>query len=144
MAIQLIEVQTPQQIKTVAELADEIWHQHYQGILKPDQIDYMVEHFQSEAALTEQMRQGYRYLLAIDSESNTPCGFCGYHREEENGRMFVSKIYIRQSFRRRGIAGQFLQELWSVSAIRSNSFSRDMFRMLLGVMSLSPQGDRQE
>lgn len=101
MAIQLIEVQTPQQIKTVAELADEIWHQHYQGILKPDQIDYMVKHFQSEAALTEQMRQGYRYLLAIDSESNTPCGFCGYHREEENGRMFVSKIYIRQSFRRR-------------------------------------------
>lgn len=95
----------------MAELADEIWHQHYQGILKPDQIDYMVEHFQSEAALTEQMRQGYRYLLAIDSESNAPCGFCGYHREEENGRMFVSKIYIRQSFRRRGIAGQFLQEV---------------------------------
>ena len=90
------------------------------SILKPDQIDYMVEHFQSEAALTEQMRQGYRYLLAVDtesntpcgfSESNTPCGFCGYHREEENGRMFVSKIYIRQSFRRRGIAGQFLQEV---------------------------------
>ena len=72
MAIQLIEVQTPQQIKTVAELADEIWHQHYQGILKPDQIDYMVKHFQSEAALTEQMGQGYRYLLAVDSESNTP------------------------------------------------------------------------
>lgn len=96
----------------MAALADEIWHQHYADILQKAQIDYMVEHFQSEAALTEQIeQQGYRYLLAVDSESDTPCGFCGYHREEENGRMFISKIYIRQAFRRQGIAGQFLQEV---------------------------------
>ena len=41
-------------------------------------------------------------------------------------------------------ARQFLQLLWSVRAIMSMPFSRDMFTILLGVMSLSPQGDRQE
>ena len=27
----------------IANLADEIWHQHFQAILSPEQIDYMVE-----------------------------------------------------------------------------------------------------
>ena len=41
-------------------------------------------------------------------------------------------------------AGQFPQVLWSVRAIMSKPASRAMWTMLLGVMSASPQGDRQE
>lgn len=34
---------------------------------------------------------------------------CGYHRETD--RMFLSKIYIRKDFRRRGIASAFLKQV---------------------------------
>ena len=49
----------------MAQLADEIWHEHYQNILSPEQIDYMVERYQSVQAITEQLEQGYHYLLAL-------------------------------------------------------------------------------
>lgn len=91
----------------MAQLADEIWHEHYQNILSPEQIDYMVERYQSVQAITEQLEQGYHYLLAL--EDGQPCGFCGYHRETD--RMFLSKIYIRKDFRRRGIASAFLKQV---------------------------------
>ncbi len=41
-------------------------------------------------------------------------------------------------------AGAFLQVLWSVMAIMSRPDIAAMPTILLGVMSLSPQGDRQE
>lgn len=109
MSIQFTEVTTPEQIQTVAALADEIWHQHYATILSPNQIDYMVALYQSPKALTEQLQSGYRYLLAnVDGKD---CGFCGFHREEENGKMFISKIYIEQEYRHRGIAKSFVQQV---------------------------------
>ena len=67
----------------------------------------MVERYQSVQAITEQLEQGYHYLLAL--EDGQPCGFCGYHRETD--RMFLSKIYIRKDFRRRGIASAFLKQV---------------------------------
>ena len=36
-------VVSPGQVETVAALAAEIWREHYEGILSPDQIEYMVE-----------------------------------------------------------------------------------------------------
>ena len=41
-------------------------------------------------------------------------------------------------------ASQFLQELWSVTAITSSPFTAAIPAMLAGVISPSPQGDRQE
>ncbi|WP_338086520.1 GNAT family N-acetyltransferase [Negativibacillus massiliensis] len=105
--IKLQQVTDKEQICQVAQLADEIWHEHYQNILSPEQIDYMVERYQSVQAITEQLEQGYHYLLAL--EDGQPCGFCGYHRETD--RMFLSKIYIRKDFRRRGIASAFLKQV---------------------------------
>ncbi len=42
------------------------------------------------------------------------------------------------------MAGQFLHELWSVSAITSSPFKAAIPTMLAGVISSSPQGERQE
>ena len=41
-------------------------------------------------------------------------------------------------------AGQFLLELWSVKATRSRPFRAAIPAILAGVISSSPQGDRQE
>ena len=44
------------QVKKVAELAHEIWNEHYEEILGKEQIAYMLDMFQSEKALKNQMK----------------------------------------------------------------------------------------
>ena len=40
-------------LKSIAALADVIWHEHFKTILSPEQIDYMVARFQSYEAIKE-------------------------------------------------------------------------------------------
>ena len=58
-----VPVTSPEQVREVAGLAKEIWNEHYAGLLTPGQITYMVEHFQSEEAITLQLADGYQYRL---------------------------------------------------------------------------------
>lgn len=102
------EVRTKEDVMRTAKLADEIWHQHYAGLLSAEQIDYMVEKFQSVSALERQRREeGYHYLLL--QWDGADAGFCGYNVKD--GALFLSKLYIRQAYRRKGIARQVLQTL---------------------------------
>lgn len=102
------EAQTQQDIARIAQLADEIWHQHYASILGAEQIDYMVAKFQSVPAIEKQRNEeGYHYLLL--QWEGQDAGFCGYNIND--GALFLSKLYIRQAYRRKGIARQVLQTL---------------------------------
>ncbi len=104
-------VQTAEKIKTLAALASGIWHEYFPVILTGEQIDYMVERFQSAAALTQQIReQGYQYYFLI--AEGRPVGYCGV-RPDEN-KLFLSKLYLKQECRGKGYASQtfaFLEEL---------------------------------
>ena len=61
MRITFEAVRTPEQSEALAAIADEVWHEHFASILSPEQIDYMVERFQSVPALTDQLQnQGDR------------------------------------------------------------------------------------
>ncbi|MEJ2323037.1 MAG: GNAT family N-acetyltransferase, partial [Gammaproteobacteria bacterium] len=57
------QVVNDRQIETVAGLAAEIWRQHYPAIISRQQIDYMVERFQSRDAIRQQITDGYHYAL---------------------------------------------------------------------------------
>lgn len=107
MGIQLHPVQTPEEIRKAAALADEIWHQHYGELLGKEQVDYMVEKFQSETAIANQLEEGAAYVLAL--EGGEPVGYCAYYPEKE--RMFLSKIYLQKAVRGRGIARRFLDRV---------------------------------
>ena len=54
------------QIKELAGLASAIWHEYWTCLLSPEQIDYMVENFQSEKAIKHQ----------IENENYTLIFFC--------------------------------------------------------------------
>ena len=104
MNIRMVSVLSAQQVETLAALASKIWHEHYTPLLGAEQVDYMVEKFQSESAISKQIAEGTAYVLAVDR--GEPVGFCAYHPENE--RMFLSKIYLRKDARGKGIARQFL------------------------------------
>jgi len=111
-------VDTPQAVARVAELARQIWREHFTPIIGPGQVDYMLEKFQSAEAVTRQMEQGYRYFLL--ARGGTEVGYLGFRLEEE--RLFLSKLYVIAQRRGTGIgraAVDFLCDLARREGARS-------------------------
>lgn len=105
--MKILVCQTDEQIKDLARLANEIWHEYFSFLLSPEQIDYMVKLFQSREALTKAIRQeNYTYFLLMDGE--TLAGYCGV--KPEGTRLFLSKLYLRKDYRGRGLSTKLLNE----------------------------------
>lgn len=97
-------ITTPVQIGRLAALADEVWHEFFVSILSAEQIDYMVDLFQSSRALTVQIASGYEYYIFNSAGRNV--GYTGI--KAEDGRLFLSKLYVSRQFRGQGFASQAL------------------------------------
>ena len=110
-------VLTKEQISKVAALAEVIWHQHFTPIIGREQVIYMVEKFQSEAALEQQIANGYEYYQLFDGDEF--CGYCGIH--PENGKLFLSKLYIKKEARGRHIASHAMNFLRDICRERGIS-----------------------
>ncbi len=103
-------VETAEDVRVLAALAKEIWEQHFTPIIGAAQVAYMVDKFQSEPAMTRQIAEGYFYrLICLDG---VPVGYTGYHPEEN--RLFLSKLYLRKSCRKKGLARKALEFLCEV------------------------------
>ena len=60
--LKILTKYTENEINELAELASEIWHEYWPCILTAEQIDYMVEKFQSKKAIKEQIKnENYTY-----------------------------------------------------------------------------------
>ncbi len=111
MDIIIEKVCSDEELKEVAELADEIWHECFPGIISEAQIDYMVEKFQSYRAMKSQVEeQGYSYLAVRDG--GELCGYIGI-KPENDDRFFLSKLYLRKDKRGHGIASEMLKRVFS-------------------------------
>lgn len=106
MSVEIKEVSGTDELREIAILADEIWHECFVGIISVGQIDYMVDKFQSFGAMTEQTEhQGYKYLAVRDS--GELCGYIGI-KPETDDRLFLSKLYLRSDKRGQGTASLML------------------------------------
>lgn len=95
--VEFIEVKN---IHELAALAHNIWHEYWVEILSKDQIDYMVENFQSEKALKKQIeKENYIYFFIKFEQENV--GYIGMSKK--NDHLFLSKLYIKKDFRHKGI-----------------------------------------
>ena len=93
------------QIDTLAALASEIWHEFFPAILSAEQIDYMVDKFQSAHAMRDQMaHDGYRYFFVTLGGENI--GYIGIQPEDE--LLFLSKLYLKKQYRGHGYGRQML------------------------------------
>ena len=90
--MELIKVKN-EDIKDLAKLIDEIWHEYWPCILSAEQIDYMVEKFQSENAIFNQIKnENYTYYFI--NYKNQYIGYIGV--SPHNGYLFLSKLYIKK------------------------------------------------
>ncbi|MFV0400575.1 MAG: GNAT family N-acetyltransferase [Oscillospiraceae bacterium] len=97
-------VRTSEEISLAAALAAEIWTEHYTPLIGSEQVAYMVEKFQSIAAITAALKEGYLYYTA--SWEGQPAGYIGI-RQEEDG-VFLSKYYVKDSFRGKGVGSALM------------------------------------
>lgn len=115
---QMVEVKTQDQIERTAAIADEIWHEWFPRILSAEQIDYMVEKFQSAEAMTRQIaEENYRYFIIRKG------GSCiGYTAVKPDGdSLFLSKIYIKKEYRGNGCGREVFEFLKNIC--REEGFS---------------------
>ena len=94
-------------IAAVAELADEIWHEHFVSIIGEPQVDYMLEKFQSPSAIAAQLESGYEYYIA--SADGQSAGYTGLIPDPANRRMMISKLYVRLDARGTGLGSGLLE-----------------------------------
>lgn len=100
-------VHSPKQIAEVALLAREIWQEHYVPIIGQKQVDYMLNTFQSEKAITSQCEGDYEYFLIVHNEQNV--GYVAIVQDISSPVCMLSKIYVHHSVRGLGLGKQALQ-----------------------------------
>ena len=62
MQIELKKVDTDQELQSMCQVAEQVWHLTYDQLLPEGQTEYMIEKFQSPQAVREQQaREGYEY-----------------------------------------------------------------------------------
>lgn len=108
MNVNLKRINSEPDIVRLAAIADEIWHQHYSTILSENQIDYMVDKFQSVDGMTQQMiNQGYEYyFITVNGEE---IGYLGIRKDVD--KLFLSKLYIKEEYRGKHYASEVLEQL---------------------------------
>lgn len=117
--IQMVEV-FPEQVDELAALAKPIWTDHFTPIIGAEQTAYMIEKFQSAPAMRAQMaNEGYHYYFFL--YDGQKAGYTGIRRDGDS--LFLSKIYVEKSFRRKGIASHgiaFMTDLCRPRRIAEN------------------------
>jgi ribosomal protein S18 acetylase RimI-like enzyme len=98
------------QIEIIAGLAKKIWNEHFIPIIGKDQVDYMLDKFQSKKVIAEQIENGVLYYLI--KHNNDYIGYIGVLAKEN--QLFLSKFYITSAERGKGYgrkAVDFLEKL---------------------------------
>ena len=95
------------QFITLAALAREIWEQHFVPIIGQEQVQYMLEKFQSAQAMKSQTASGCEYYLAL--QKNEPTGYCAIRPNKPSGKLMLSKLYVRHVTRGHGVGSRLLE-----------------------------------
>lgn len=113
----MIHIKTAQPIDAhaLAELAHIIWKEHYTSILGEEQVQYMLETIQSEPAIQQDLEKGKIYWLV--QEDGQDVGYVSYELEENT--LFLSKFYLTEAARGKGLGRLLFEKLKEIAADQS-------------------------
>ncbi len=114
------ETSNDSDIQLIARMAQEIWTEAFAGIISKEQIEYMIDKFQSYRALKNQtVNEGYKYFII--TEDGKPAGYCGVQEKEDNS-LYLSKMYLLKEARGHRLFEQMTKHL--VDMCRAKGISR--------------------
>ncbi len=112
--MEIVEVKTLEDIQKTAELADAVWHECYAELLSLQQIEYMVDKFQSPQEIEKQIKeQSYHYYLV--KNENRAVAYMGVQVQDR--QLYLSKIYILKEYRGQGLAQSLMNKANSLGAM---------------------------
>ena len=88
--IDIVLAKSQLDIGLISQLANTIWHEHYTCIIGVAQVAYMVDKFQSQSAINQQIKCGYLYYII--KYKNKAVGYLCIKKDKDD--LFLSKIYI--------------------------------------------------
>lgn len=115
-----IEVKNDSQVELLAQLAKEIWTTHFSRMITREILEVIIEAVQSKEAIAKQMDDGLLYYLIPGKRS--PAGYFAYSFSVPESELFLSKLYILEEERSKGIGRQVLRHLETIC--RDESISR--------------------
>ena len=92
-------------IRRMTKVAEVVWREANVAFCTPEQVEYMIEMFQSNEAVSGQLVHGYRYFLV--EEAGEILAYFGVQPQGE--RLFLSKFYILKEHRGKGIFSMGLE-----------------------------------
>ena len=104
-------------VDKLAEVANGIWHEYFTPLLGIEQVEYMVDKFQSVKGITNQLDNGYEYYFALSD--NEVAGYFGVQPQDES--LFLSKLYLKKEFRGKGVATKMLENIKQIA----KNYSKD-------------------
>lgn len=105
MKLAFTKVRNEAQIATVARLARVIWREYYSPLVGSAQVEYMLDKFQSAAAVAGQIgNEDYRYFLL--EMQGVAVGYLAFYLQGQV--LFLSKLYVLQRERGKGIGKKSL------------------------------------
>ena len=99
---------TENDIPIITALVDRIWRKHYEPIIGPEQVEYMLNKMYHPDNILQQMKDQQHYTLAYDN--NTPIGYISVSTKN-NKNYFLHKFYVESGERRKGIGSQIFEHL---------------------------------
>jgi len=96
---QIVIANTKAQFILIEQLGDTIWREHYTSIIGIEQVEYMLNKFQTAKVIEFQVSDGYEYYLILKNEQ--PVGYLSI--KKDNGALFLSKLYVLQKLRGHGL-----------------------------------------
>ncbi|MBR4995323.1 MAG: GNAT family N-acetyltransferase [Alistipes sp.] len=93
------EIFSEADVRRMVKVAEIVWREANVVFCTPEQVEYMIERFQSFEAVQGQLLQGYRYFVV--EEDGDIISYFGVQSQGE--RLFLSKFYILKEHRGRGI-----------------------------------------
>ena len=114
--LEFIKCETDHKLRRTAEMASDIWHECFDGVISDEQIDYMVDNFQSFAAIKKQIAtQGYEYYnFVLDG---TRIGYFAI-APQQDGTLFLSKLYMYKEYRGNGYASAAFEYIKGIARER--------------------------
>ncbi len=107
-----IKIENNSDIEKFVKLASSVWHEYFPFLLSSEQINYMLDKFQSFEVVKKQQEQGYEYYFILREKEIV--GYCVYCAEEDY--LFLSKLYFTKENRSKGYGRQTLNHLKNITS----------------------------
>lgn len=105
--IKIIPATSLKDFECISQLADVIWREHYISIITMEQIEYMLDKYNSVRALKEQINQGFIFFYITFED--IAVGYVGVKRDTDS--LFLSKLYVLSSYRGKKIGKAAIQHV---------------------------------